>query len=195
MGSWWAPFLVVWTSLTLYRILEDCPLVVPIGPPALAALTGHCPWFFRSPQPLHSNVYCLRGSHYHSGEWHGGRATSIYKFPQAVFSSQWVMNLFFLFAVLEQLLTHCPVPVLEYPENPTLPWLQFYSAPTHCSLIWKSFNFTLLISLKHNIYTEKQIYHWVYSSQTEQHTPVTNTRSNRALIATQQSPSSFLPVP
>lgn len=60
--------LVVWTSLTLYRILEDCLLVVPIGPPALAALTGHCPWFFRSPRPLHSNVYCLRGSHYHSGE-------------------------------------------------------------------------------------------------------------------------------
>lgn len=37
MGSWWAPFLGVWT---LCRILEGCPLVAPVGPPDRAALTA-----------------------------------------------------------------------------------------------------------------------------------------------------------
>lgn len=162
VGSW-AVFLVIWTHPTLYRICEGCPLEAPSGPPDHTALTGCCPWFFRSPRPLHPNVHCLRGSNYQSGEWYGGGGTSVYKFPQAVFSFRWVMNLFFLFEALQQLHVYCPVPVLKYPEIPILPWLQFYLPPPHPPLFGNHFNFILLILLKHYAHThpEKQPYHWV----------------------------------
>lgn len=138
MESWWAPFLVVRTHLTGMESWR----VAPIGPPDHAALIGCCPRFSRSPKPLHSHVHCPRGSHHHSGEWYGGGAACACKFPQAVFSSQWVMDLFSLFEALEQLLTHCPEPVGNI-LIPVLPWLQ-YCPPAAPLLPYLEMNLILL---------------------------------------------------
>lgn len=138
MGSWWAPSLVVRTHLTGVESWR----VAPIGPPDHAALIGCCPRFSRSPKPLHSHVHCPRGSHHHSGEWHGGGAACACKFPQAVFSSQWVMDLFSLFKALEQQLTRCPEPVGNI-LIPVLPWLQ-YCPPAAPLLPYLEINLILL---------------------------------------------------
>lgn len=101
MGSWWAPFQVsgpISLCIESWRVTLDRPSLLLSDHDAL---TDRGPWSFRSPRPLYSHVHCLRGSNHHSGEWYGGGAACICKFPQTVFSFQWVMNLFSLFEALE----------------------------------------------------------------------------------------------
>lgn len=149
MGSWWAPFQV---SGPISPCTESW--MVTLDHPSLLlsdhdALTDHGPWSFRSPRLLYSQVHCLRGSNHHSGEWYGGGAACICKFPQTVFSFQWVMNLFSLFEALAQRFTHDPEPVLEHPRIPVLSG--FYTACACTTAPLPENPLTLLFKLHLNI--------------------------------------------